>query len=303
LTPQDGPSAFTRGEFRRVFAAKYAVLLRALFDPALKKSVLTDPETIERVLADYRALAPVAAPAPGGSDFPKHIWMLWQQGWDQAPPIVELSARSWRDGNPGWQLHLIDERSLPEHATGYARIAAPRASRQARANLARLSLLAEHGGVWVDSSLYCARPLDDWLPALAAAGLFVFSWPRPYRPLESWFIAAAHPSPPIETWLQVATDYWQSFSRPHHYFWMEYLFEALTRHDPTISRAWELMPKLSALGPLLVNANAFDRDAPAAVFEAVRDRVVPVHKLKHKWQRLGDIAGTPLGALTGLERL
>lgn len=302
MTRQDRvPSRFSRGEFRRIFADKYAVLLRALFDPALKRSDLTDPATIERVLADYRALAP--AVASGGAEFPKHIWMLWQQGWDEAPPIVDLCARSWRDNNPGWQLHLLDEGSLPEHAPAYDRIAPPRAGRQARANLARLSILAEHGGVWADSSLFCARPLDEWLPGQAAAGLFVFSWPRPYRPLESWFIAAANPSSPVETWLQVATDYWRSFARPHHYFWMEYLFEALARRDPAVGAAWERMPKLSALGPLLVNANAFDRDAPALLFDAIRQRVVPVHKLKHKWRRLGDIAGTPLGALTGLDRL
>lgn len=301
MTSTPNLARFTRGEFRRIFAAKYVLLLRALVDPALKKSDLTDPDTVERVVAGFRELTP--DPAPGAAKFPKHIWMLWQQGWHDLPPIVEVCVRSWRDRNPDWQLHLLDERSLPDHASAYTRFDVPDATRQARANLARTCLLAEHGGVWADATLFCARALDEWLPAMAGAGIFMFSNPRPYRAIDNWFIASQANGRAITAMQEMFFEYWRLFRRPHHYFWMHYLIEHLVSRDAEIGSLWRQMPRVSALGAFVVMANAFDRRAPQPVFDAIAGRILPVHKLKRKWRGLGDIAGTPLAALTGLDRL
>jgi mannosyltransferase OCH1-like enzyme len=45
------------------------------------------------------------------------------------------------------------------------------------AALARLCLLRTHGGVWVDATVFCRRPLDEWLPEHAASGFFAFANP------------------------------------------------------------------------------------------------------------------------------
>lgn len=43
------------------------------------------------------------------------IWLLWFQGWKQAPPLAHECARSWIRLNPGWTVVLLDEANLSEH--------------------------------------------------------------------------------------------------------------------------------------------------------------------------------------------
>lgn len=293
------PRRYSRAELRAVFFRKYGVLLRALFDPKLKKRPI-DPPMVASLTAEYERLWALP-PAP--PTVPRHIWMLWQQGWDKAPPLVQRCARSWAERNPGWDLHLLDDKTLPDFAPDYAAIRAPNARRPARANLARVALLAAHGGVWADATLFCARPLDEWLSKVTGAGFFVFAQPRPYRPSDNWFIAGAKADYLFAAMLDLFTQYWAAFNRPHHYFWMHYLLEYLTEIDPRAGEIWSRMPRIPARGPLIVDAYAFDRHAPQRVFELIERGTVPVHKLSHKWRHKGALDGTPLGRLTGLAHL
>lgn len=288
-------AALTRSDFNRFFRSKYWELLRAAFDRRQRRPDYRDPAVIEAIAAGYRDL-----PRGGGSKVPRHIFMLWQQGWDSAPPLVHACADSWRRHNPGWELHLLDDSSLPATSpswTSYAKIAL---SRPARSDLARLALLSDHGGVWADATLFCTLPVDKWLPSAASAGLFAFSRPRPYRYMDVWFMASEFGDPTLASLSALVARYWQLFDRPHHYYWLPYLFEMLAERSREVLAVAEAMPKLSALGPLAVGGNPFDRQAPKAMFDLIAANTVPVHKLSHKWPARPDLAGTPLAALTGL---
>jgi hypothetical protein len=121
--------------------------------------------------------------------------------------------------------------------------------------------------------------------------------------MDVWFIAASEGNRTIAAWHEMAVRYWQHFERPHHYYWMPYLFEHLAAAEPAIAAAWDAVPKLSALGPLAVQGNPFYPDAPRAIFDLIAENRVPLHKLSHKWGSRGKLRGTPLGRLTGLEKL
>ncbi|HHS82108.1 MAG TPA: hypothetical protein ENJ68_01180 [Devosia sp.] len=294
----------TRAGFNAFFRQKYLRLLKAALNRNERRPDYADPEVIKAIVAPYRDMARTPlAPDAGELGTPRHIWMLWQQGWDSAPPLVQACARSWQRHNPDWQLHLLDETSLARWAPAYSDIHAPRATRTARANIARLSLLARHGGVWADATLFCQQPLDRWLPGAMVQRFFMFSKPRPYRYSDIWFLASFPQTELITGWLDMVDSYWRHFRRPHHYYWMEYLFEYLARTNPSIGQTWEGVPPLSALGPLVTQGRAFDRNAPAPLFQAITDRVIPVHKLSHKWRYRGSLEGTPVGVLTGMEYL
>lgn len=43
---------------------------------------------------------------------PKVIWLLWLQGWEQAPEIAKASQASWSNRNPDYKVWLIDFSSL-----------------------------------------------------------------------------------------------------------------------------------------------------------------------------------------------
>lgn len=283
--------------FRRIMLWATLRPARGAVDRSYRPVDLHDPAEVSRAVGTYRAIA--AASTGSQHPIPKQIWMLWQQGWDKAPDLALRCADSWREQNPGWELTLLDQDTLQLHVSGYSAAVPEHLSRQHRSDLARTMLLAEHGGVWADATLFCSRPLDDWLPTAARSEFFMFAAPRPYRIVDNWFIAAARDNHLVAAMRELFLQYWRHFERPHHYFWMIYLIEHLFSIDPEARRIWQETPRLSALGPLALERHAFDRDAPSEVFDLISDGLIPVHKLKHKWTA-DDLSGTPLERLTGL---
>ncbi len=291
------PSAWT---FRRIMAWASLRPVRGVFDKSYRPADLNDPAEMAKAMAPYRTLT--AAPPGTGHAIEKTVWMLWQQGWESAPDLVRACAESWQQKNPGWNVVLLDQESLPAHATGYADLVPPQLSRQHRADLARTILLREHGGVWADATLYCVRPLDEWLPYAARADFFMFSWPRPYRIADNWFIVGKKGNRFISGMLEIFLQYVRTFTRPHHYFWMIYLIEYLVKNDAEMGRIWDEMPKLSAVGPHVVAQHAFDADPHELVLRVMEEKLIPVYKFKHKWTA-PDLSGTPLERLTGLKSI
>lgn len=291
------PGAWT---IRSIMLAPALKAARGAFDPAYRPVNLRDPLEVEKARQAYSALETTSTSLH--PDIPKTIWMLWQQGWDKAPDLAKACAKSWQEQNPGWDVRLLDEESLPRHIAGYSEIVRTDMTRQNRSDLARTLLLHQHGGVWADASLFCVRPLDGWLPQVAGAGFFVFTDPRPYRAIENWFIAGAKGNYFIATMLELFKAYWGRFRKEHRYYWMMYLMEYLAKADPEARRIWDAMGKRSALGPLAVAVHAFSEDPPASVLRLIDERKVPVHKLSHRW-RSDDLGGTVLERLTGLNEL
>ena len=98
---------------------------------------------------------------------PRIVWMLWLQGWDQAPDVARAALASWLGRNPGWRVHAIDRAALDQFLpiSVLAAIFGTPKEPEALSDQIRLELLARYGGVWVDATALCARPLDAWLPA------------------------------------------------------------------------------------------------------------------------------------------
>ena len=144
-------------------------------------------------------------PLPGGT--PRTIWTFWRQGWEHAPELVRRCLRSWAHHNPGWTLRALDRDSLPAYAgiDEAVPLLADVRSIMTASDLARLDLLRAHGGVWVDATCFCRRPLDEWLPDHMNSGFFSFErhgWPT------YWFMAAAPGNRLIETWRRESRAWW-----------------------------------------------------------------------------------------------
>lgn len=122
----------------------------------------------------------------------KKIWMFWDKGWDQAPNLVIQCKNSWAALNPDYELHLLDKDTLFDY------IDFPDALKRKRkdfpvqkiAAMARLGLLAKHGGVWADGSTMCTQPLNEWIEKYYGSQFFAFRKPGNDRLMANWFIAA-----------------------------------------------------------------------------------------------------------------
>jgi hypothetical protein len=190
---------------------------------------------------------------------PRTIWCFWHQGWDNAPALVKACAASWRLHNPDWSIHYLSHQSLPQYLAPTTElelilkrglpITAGSLGLMILSELIRVELLAQNGGIWVDSTVYCLRPLDGWIEHATHSGFFAFNRPAPDRMLSSWFLAAAPGSYIIRAWRKKAYGYWKKRTELHHYYWFHRAFAKVYESDAKFRRIWDATPKLSADGP------------------------------------------------------
>lgn len=154
----------------------------------------------------------------------KIIWIFWAQGWEDAPSIARASLNSWKHLNPDWEVRTLDRNSEEYEGTrefcksknmGWA----------AKSDLLRLSLMSKHGGVWVDATTICLKPLDDWVhERMGTAGFFLF---KKDESVSSWFLASEEGSPLALEWHRRGLNYFSDRKRPDTYLWVHGLFDEM----------------------------------------------------------------------------
>jgi hypothetical protein len=231
----------------------------------------------------------------------KTIWTCWFQGRETAPPLVKKCLSSWERHNPGWDFRCLDATSIEHYIALGRRIDLERHSLTAASlsDFLRILLLREFGGVWVDATLYCNRPLDEWLPGVMTEGFFAFATPGPGRSLASWFLGAASDDHLISSWCRWTMEYWSNRPDSNDYFWFHHLFRDMCESDHLAMEEWIRVPKVSADGPHSLQLHGLaQHPAEPGVIESI-DWATPVFKLTHRLPDRGIEAGSVLEHLLG----
>lgn len=187
----------------------------------------------------------------------KVIWQYWAQGFDQLPEVVELCYASVDRHAGDYQvIRLSDETvrdyiDLPEIV--YKRRESDPAFMIAYfADILRLSLLAAYGGVWFDSTIFMAGPIDEryteseffmfqrdpdeplkkyWKSHL----IFYFDWRPDFRTnVQNAIIFAKPGSEVITTLRDILILYWVEKDptvSPPIYLFFHVLFDRLVREE------------------------------------------------------------------------
>lgn len=143
---------------------------------------------------------------------PRIIWTYWDSGFHDAPDVVKFSLHSWITLNPGWTVRALDDSTVEQWVNPEERLAHYKnLPIQKQANLLRKQLLATYGGVWVDATTACLRPLDEWLDLHPADGFAMWRNTDEDRVICNWFIAAEQGNRFLTEWLNSYVDF---FSRP-----------------------------------------------------------------------------------------
>lgn len=179
------------------------------------------------------------------------IWLLWLQGWENAPWLVRQVAESWEINNPDWTVRYLTWGNLREYVddVDYVFDQQKHITPQALSDILRISLLNRHGGVWADATLLCMQPLTPWIEeAVRPAGLWMYhghggGMDARYGPA-SWFIASEPGSLIVNRWKRACDDYWRPREQTSDYFWLDGLFKSLFRNDPEFRETWRRAPHL-----------------------------------------------------------
>ena len=217
----------------------------------------------------------------------KQIFILWFQGFDMAPDVVKTCVKSWKYYNPDWKIVLLDANTLNQYMDIDKYITddtGKKFTKTALSDIIRCTLLKVYGGVWVDATTFCNKPLNDWLPQYSTEGFFAFSTPGPDRLLSSWFLYSDINNYILDKWFNKTIEYYERNTKPHTYYWFHYLFGYLYTADNVFKEMWDNVPKLSAnrFGPhYLLKKGLFNTITPNIKLDIDTKRT-PLYKLTHK---------------------
>lgn len=220
--------------------------------PAVKKRLLKKHEVMlryyEKTFADFTESYDYDRPLPEDDEKNRnHIWICWWQGLEQAPEIVRICIESIRRNAKNHEVILITDKNYKEYVHIPAWVEEKRnkgiISRTHFADLLRLSLLAEHGGMWLDATFFCTSPeiekyfsypvwsvkRPDYLHLSIASGNFAnYSLACDYD--HRWVFA---------TFRDFFLHYWETNNSLIDYLTLDYLIVLAQRKDKRIKEVFD----------------------------------------------------------------
>lgn len=217
----------------------------------------------------------------------KNIYILWFQGYDNAEELVKYCVNSWKHYNPEWNIILLDDTNLSKYIqleNYITDIHTKNINKTALSDVVRLILLKMYGGLWVDATTFCNKPLNDWLPNYINEGFFAFDKPGPDKLLSTWFLYANKDNYIIDKWLLSVINYYKIHNEPHAYFWVHYLFGDIYNKDSTFKNIWDKVPKLSAngSGPHYLQEKGMFKNLISEIKNDIDSKITPLYKLTYK---------------------
>lgn len=97
----------------------------------------------------------------------KKIWIFWWQGYDQAPKIVKKCIESVKKNSGSFKVIIIDRTNyqnyvcLPNYIID--KLNKGIISITHFSDILRMNLIAEHGGYWMDATIYCTKNIENSL--------------------------------------------------------------------------------------------------------------------------------------------
>ncbi|MCQ2598787.1 MAG: capsular polysaccharide synthesis protein [Alphaproteobacteria bacterium] len=194
------------------------------------------------------ALSNVAETDVVNNDSNEKIFTIWQQGERNAPPLVQACFRSIRK-NCKQELVVLDDTNIFDYITLPAEIVKKyRAGKIGRAHFAdicRVELLYEHGGIWLDSTAFVTAPIPDWIIEqdffVYMAGNTVGS---PYSFMQNCFIRARRGAYLLAAWRAMILNYWIHENHSFDYFMHQLLFKTMVQNNECAKRYFEKMPHI-----------------------------------------------------------
>lgn len=137
---------------------------------------------------------------------PKIIWTYWDNP-DTIPKSVIMCIEGWKKFNPTYEVIILTKNNFKQYINIPNEIITEPNFNDSPArfsDLLRVCLLAEHGGIWIDSSIILKSSLDNWLFPQPAefSGFYISSFTKDNLPpvIESWFLACNKNSDFMRLW-------------------------------------------------------------------------------------------------------
>ena len=247
-------------------------------------------DVISRIIPKYfKRYLPAAAAVQERkvekNDKNEKIWTIWLQGEEKAPKLVKACFRSIRK-NCKQELVILDYKTIFDYITLPKEIV-EKYKRGMIANahfadICRVELLYEHGGIWLDATAFATAPIPDWIIKedffVYLAGQNVGS---PYSFMQNCFIRSRKGAYLLDAWRAMILDYWMHENHNFDYFMHQLLFKTLVLNDSRAKKYFAAMPHVDQDPTHMLwwdyqhapfNQKTFDKVTSGAFFQKVTYR-------------------------------
>lgn len=224
----------------------------------------------------------------------KNIFMNWFQGWATAPEICNICKDSWAKNNPDWNLVLLDETNLDDYTNLRSILPNVRTNPANYSDILRIFLMKEHGGVWADATLFCNKPLSNWVTDSKDSFIFTRSdYSYTNKIICNWFVYSEEKSVLIDELYNRTIEYWEKnpVQMELNYFMHDIVWDMYRQHTPTrsIMDSWSHIECTTTTQPHGRGAHFFvpyevhfNSEVTTAIKRRVESQVDPLYKLTHK---------------------
>lgn len=242
---------------------------------------------VTRLRKKYRkeigAFTSTQTPAPRQRS--NKVWVCWLQGMENAPELVRRCYRSLQENLPDRELILLTEDNYRQYVSFPAHIQQKIDSgvitRTHFSDLLRLELLINHGGTWVDATVFCSG--KNIPPYMLDSDLFVFQVLKPGLDghctcLSSWFMTACTNHPILLLTRHLLYQYWSKHKSMVDYFLLHDFFQLALEAYP---EEWAQVVPFCNSTPHILLLRLFENYEPTT-YKAICDQT-PFHKLSYKF--------------------
>lgn len=189
---------------------------------------------------DAKALQTCSLPNDGP------IWVMWWQGLDGTePPIVRECIDSIRRYANGRPVHIITKDTIVRYVTIDAsimnKVRGGKITITTLSDIIRFALLYEHGGIWMDATIYLTADLSRDIEQYP-----FYSIPNhetaPIRNWTGYFMGGAKGNPLFAYMYQAFVTMYAHVDRIPEYFMIDVMLSAAYTHIPQVRGMIDAVP-------------------------------------------------------------
>ena len=231
------------------------------------------------------------------------IWQMWLQGEDGMPPLVRVCHNSVKKFCSDRNIILLTQDNIKNYVKLPKYIIEKYnkgiISKTHLSDIIRLILLYQHGGFWIDSTVYLTNciPLNiqksDFFVFKTVNGLIVdkdvsldkYKLISNYLNKEAhlasnWFVKAKAGNKIIENVLKMLLEYWKNENKLINYFIFHYIFTIAILKNDNFKEEYINMPSYSNINVHLLQKCLFEK-YDKNLFNLVKS-MSDIHKLTYK---------------------
>ena len=218
-------------------------------------------------------------------DMSNTVWICWFQGIENAPELVKNCVKSVKYHVKDRNIVIINSENFEQYAKLPDFIIEKWRkgiiSNTHFSDILRLALIIQHGGLWIDSTVYLTGPIPEYV---TDGDFFVYhdgEFEHDLINMGNWLIYAKPNNLMLNEIYHLLLDYWQTHNYCADYFIFHLFFRMVSDY---YFDEWQKVPYFSQYDQHLLAYDFYKTYNPRR-FEQIKS-LTSVHKLTNKTQNL-----------------